>query len=272
MSAPNYLALLSAITLGIASLQGIKPAVAKPITSDGSTGTIVTPDGQRIEITGGQRSRNGANLFHSFKEFNVDSGQIANFLSDPSIRNILSRVTGGDASFINGLIQVSGGNSNLFLMNPAGIIFGANAQLNVPASFTATTATGIRLGDNWFNASGSNNYAALVGTPNAFTFNTPQPGAIVNAGQLSVDSGENLTLAGLEWDHVRPGLRLTVGPEIELEVTSYTVPCSHNARWFCEGKYQRISQKTNPGWSRVYAKVLCEGIVRPGDAVDVKKA
>ena len=85
-------------------------------------------------------------------------------------------------------------------------------------------------------------------------------------------SGENLTISGLEWDHVRPGLRLAVGPEIELEVTSYTVPCSHNARWFCEGKYQRISQKTNPGWSRVYAKVLREGIVRPGDAVDVKKA
>ncbi|HAG81172.1 MAG TPA: hypothetical protein DCL61_08340 [Cyanobacteria bacterium UBA12227] len=196
MLAPNYLALLSAITLGIASLQGIKPAAAEPITSDGSTGTIVTPDGKRIDITGGQRSRNGANLFHSFKEFNVDSGQIANFLSDPSIRNILSRVTGGDASFINGLIQVSGGNSNLFLMNPAGIVFGANAQLNVPASFTATTATGIRLGDDWFNASRSNNYAALVGTPNAFTFNTLQPGAIVNAGQLSVDSGENLTLLG----------------------------------------------------------------------------
>jgi MOSC domain-containing protein YiiM len=85
-------------------------------------------------------------------------------------------------------------------------------------------------------------------------------------------SGENLTISGLEWDHVRPGLRLAVGPEIELEVTSYTVPCSHNARWFCEGEYQRISQKINPGWSRVYAKVLCEGVVRPGDAVDVKKA
>ena len=84
-------------------------------------------------------------------------------------------------------------------------------------------------------------------------------------------SGENLTLTGLDWKHVTPGVRLTIGPEVEVEVTSYTVPCRHNARWFRDGDYQRISQKTNPGWSRVYAKVLREGIVRPGDAVDVKK-
>jgi len=83
-------------------------------------------------------------------------------------------------------------------------------------------------------------------------------------------SGENLTLAGLDWELVQPGVRLTVGPEVELEVTSYTVPCSHNARWFHDGDYQRISQKTHPGWSRVYAKVLKEGVVRPGDQVAVQ--
>jgi MOSC domain-containing protein YiiM len=83
-------------------------------------------------------------------------------------------------------------------------------------------------------------------------------------------SGENLTLAGLDWELVQPGVRLTVGPEVELEVTSYTVPCSHNARWFYDGDYQRISQKKHPGWSRVYAKVLKEGVVRPGDQVDVQ--
>jgi hypothetical protein len=80
-------------------------------------------------------------------------------------------------------------------MNPAGIIFGANSSLNVPASFTATTATGIGFGSNWFNASGSNNYQSLVGNPNGFAFTTSQPGAIVNAGNLSVPSG-NLTLLG----------------------------------------------------------------------------
>jgi MOSC domain-containing protein YiiM len=83
-------------------------------------------------------------------------------------------------------------------------------------------------------------------------------------------SGENLTVAGLDWGLMRPGVRLTVGPDIELEVTSYTAPCRHNARWFRDEDYSRISQKKNPGWSRVYAKVLRGGIVRPGDAIEIK--
>jgi MOSC domain-containing protein YiiM len=83
-------------------------------------------------------------------------------------------------------------------------------------------------------------------------------------------SGENLTLAGLDWELMRPGVRLTVGPDVELEVTSYTAPCSKNGRWFRDEDFSRISQKLNPGWSRVYAKVLCGGIVRPGDEVTLK--
>ncbi|HBB35769.1 MAG TPA: hypothetical protein DC064_29325, partial [Cyanobacteria bacterium UBA9273] len=191
-----HLILLSIMTLGMVSLQGIKPTLAQPITSDGTTNTIVTPDGNHFDITGGQLSGDGANLFHSFSEFGLDANQIANFVSNPSIQNILSRVTGGNASLINGLIQLSGGNSNLFLMNPAGIIFDSKVQLNVPASFTATTATGIGFADGWFNAIGVNDYAMLVGIPSQFAFNLSQPGAIVNAGQLSVNSGQNLTLLG----------------------------------------------------------------------------
>jgi MOSC domain-containing protein YiiM len=84
-------------------------------------------------------------------------------------------------------------------------------------------------------------------------------------------SGENLTVAGLEWELIRPGVRLSVGPEVRLEVMSYTVPCRHNGPWFRDGDHQRISQKKNPGWSRVYAKVLHEGLVRPGDAVEIKR-
>jgi filamentous hemagglutinin family protein len=160
------------------------------------TGTIVTPDGNRIDITGGTLSGDQTNLFHSFSQFGLSAKQIANFVSNPNIHNILGRVTGGDASIINGLIQVMGGNSNLYLMNPAGIIFGANAQLNVPASFTATTATGIGFGNNWFNAIGSNNYAALQGDPSSFAFNVSQPGSIINAGNLAVRDGQSLTLAG----------------------------------------------------------------------------
>ncbi len=170
---------------------------AKPITpaADG-TGTLVTPNGNRLDISGGQLSRDGANLFQSFQQFGLNQNQIANFLSNPNIQNILGRVVGGNASVINGLIQVTGGNSNLFLVNPAGIVFGAGASLNVPAAFTATTANGIGFGSNWFNATGVNNYAALVGTPSTFAFSMSQPGAIVNVGNLAVGQGQNLTLLG----------------------------------------------------------------------------
>jgi MOSC domain-containing protein YiiM len=83
-------------------------------------------------------------------------------------------------------------------------------------------------------------------------------------------SGENLTLAGLEWEKLKPGDLIEVGPEVRLEVMSYTSPCEKNARWFRDRDYKRVSQKINPGWSRLYAKVLREGVVRPGDEVVVK--
>ncbi|MBW4496509.1 MAG: filamentous hemagglutinin N-terminal domain-containing protein, partial [Oscillatoria princeps RMCB-10] len=179
------------------SLASAKPALAQSVTpAPDGTGTTVTPQGNTFNIQGGSLSSDGANLFHSFQKFGLSSGETAKFLSNPDIRNILGRVVGGDASYINGLIQVTGGNSNLFLMNPAGILFGPNSSLNVPASFTATTATGIGFGAGWFNAVGSNDYNILVGTPSAFNFAVSQPGAIVNEGNLTLTSGSSLTLLG----------------------------------------------------------------------------
>ncbi len=182
----------------VVGLAAPKLAVAQPITPElgsNGTGTVVTPQGNRFDINGGTQS--STNLFHSFEQFGLSEGQIANFLSNPEIRNILGRVVGGDPSIINGLIQVTGGNSNLFLMNPAGIVFGRGASLNVPASFTATTATGIGFaGNNWFNAFGKNNYQNLIGTPRIFAFDNAQPGSIVNGGNLAVGEEQNLTLLG----------------------------------------------------------------------------
>ncbi|MFN7521977.1 MAG: filamentous hemagglutinin N-terminal domain-containing protein, partial [Aphanizomenon sp.] len=173
----------------------IPASLAQSITPAGDgTGTIVTPDGNQLNIQGGTTSGDAANLFHSFDNFNLNSGETANFLSNPQIRNILGRIVGGDVSRINGLIQVTGGNSNLFLMNPTGFVFGANARLNLPANFTATTANGISFGNNWFNAFGTNNYSNLIGDPNAFAFTMEKPGSIINAGNLEVFSGNSITL------------------------------------------------------------------------------
>ncbi|HEY9832919.1 MAG TPA: filamentous hemagglutinin N-terminal domain-containing protein [Stenomitos sp.] len=182
----------------IAALCTPTQAQVSPITKETGTNTNIEFDASnsnQLNITGGQLSEDNQNLFHSFQQFGLNSGQIANFVSNPNIHNILGRIVGSEPSVINGLIQVTGGQSNLFLMNTAGIIFGANASLNVPASFTATTATGIGFGNNWFNASGINNYGSLDGNPTTFAFNVNQPGTIINAGNLAVNSGD-LTLIG----------------------------------------------------------------------------
>ena len=82
-------------------------------------------------------------------------------------------------------------------------------------------------------------------------------------------SGENLTLAGLAWDRLQPGTKLKIGPDVRLEVSSYCAPCELNARWFCDRDITRISQRANPGWSRLYARVIRSGVVRPGDLIEV---
>jgi len=225
--------LTGAISWDIASLPFTSPVLAQSINrANDGTGTQVIQQGNQFDITGGKLSKDGANLFQSFQQFGLSEGQIANFLSLPSTQNILGRVVGNNPSLINGLIQVSGSKANLYLMNPAGIVFGPNASLNVPASFTATTATGIALKDNngvinWFNAFAGNNYKGLVGNPIQFAFDLNSAGSIINAGNLNVKAGENLTLVG--GNVINTGTITTPGGNITLAAVPGTslVKISH---------------------------------------------
>ncbi len=189
--------------LGIVAVLCGAQAQANPIVPAGDgVGTVVNRVGNQFDITGGTRA--GANLFHSLLKFGLSEQQIANFLSQPSIRNILTRVTGGETSVINGLIKVTGGNSNLYLMNPAGIVFGAGARLDIPGSFHATTANAIKVGDGWFGMNTSpSELMRLTGEPGGFAFsgmnevlNGEIAGVIKNEGRLSVPAGERVVLAG----------------------------------------------------------------------------
>jgi MOSC domain-containing protein YiiM len=82
-------------------------------------------------------------------------------------------------------------------------------------------------------------------------------------------TGENITTEGLDWDLVVPGVRLRFGSDVLVEVTRYTTPCKTNQRWFTGGNFNRMHQDLHPGFSRVYARVLETGILRPGDAVEI---
>jgi filamentous hemagglutinin family protein len=132
-----------AAAVSLLSLMGIDVAMAQ-VSSDGSLSTRVTANGTNFVIEEGDRA--GNNLFHSFREFSIPTGGSAYFNNAADVQNIFSRVTGGNLSNIDGLIRANG-NANLFLLNPNGILFGANAQLNIGGSFIGTTANSIRFTD-----------------------------------------------------------------------------------------------------------------------------
>jgi MOSC domain-containing protein YiiM len=77
-----------------------------------------------------------------------------------------------------------------------------------------------------------------------------------------------VTIAGLAWDRVTPGVRLRLG-DVEVEVTAFTEPCKTIRFSFSDRQSVRVSQTAAPGWSRVYARVLREGVLRVGDTVSL---
>ena len=109
--------------------------VSTALTPDGTLGTTVTRNGTVHTITGGTRPGNGPNLFHSFDRFSVGTADTARFTGPIGIANILSRVTGGQQSVIDGRVRSEIPLANLFLLNPSGVLFGRNAQLDVSGSF-----------------------------------------------------------------------------------------------------------------------------------------
>jgi filamentous hemagglutinin family protein len=176
------------------------PTKGQEITPDGTTATQVnSADGSNFDINGGDRA--GGNLFHSFGKFGVPTGGAANFLNSPDVENIINRVTGSNVSNIDGLIKANGG-ANLFLINPAGIIFGQNARLDIGGSFLGTTADSLLFNDGTeFSAVNSQGKPLLtINAPIGLNFRDT-PGDIINRSKandegLAVRSDKNITLVG----------------------------------------------------------------------------
>jgi filamentous hemagglutinin family protein len=168
-----------------------------PDNTLGAESSVVTPlDVLRERIDGG--AIRGANLFHSFLEFNVGDGRGVYFANPAGIENILTRVTGSNSSNILGTLGVLG-HANLFLMNPNGIYFGPNARLEVSGSFLATTGDRIQLGNNgYFSATDIQGSQLLNVQPDALFANALRnhQAQINNQGNLAVGTGQTLTLFG----------------------------------------------------------------------------
>ncbi|NEP58480.1 MAG: DUF4347 domain-containing protein, partial [Symploca sp. SIO2G7] len=202
------------------------PVAAQSITpaADG-TGTMINHNGNTYHIDGGTQA--GANLFHSFVEFGLNPDEVANFLSNPQINNILGRVTGSNPSIIQGLIQLTGGNSNLYLMNSSGWVFHQGASLDVPGSFGVTTASRMGFADGYFNADGANVYSNLTGNPTSLIFDQDNPSWIINEADLAVNSGASLWAVG--------GGIVSTGTIAGGEVTLAAVPGNNQVRLSHEG-------------------------------------
>lgn len=127
----------------------------------------------------------GKNLFHSFKNFSVLSGNTAEFLNKAQIENVITRITGNSISRIDGVLTTNA-NANLFILNPNGIIFGPNSQLNIGGSFIATTANSISFPDNKFFAVGDTQNLSLLSSlhPSELNFiDSPGPISVSGTGQ-----------------------------------------------------------------------------------------
>jgi len=166
------------------------------ITPDGTLGTDVSQAGVDFTITGG--TERGTNLFHSFSIFDINTGETASFQGPASIANILSRVTGGATSNIDGTLRSGIPGAAFYLINPAGVIFGPNATLDVQGAFHVSTADYVVLGnDGRFDVSDPYNSVLTTAPPSAFGFldNTPAP-LTFNGGFLQVPDGETLSVIG----------------------------------------------------------------------------
>ena len=154
------------------------------IVVDNTTPTVVNPSVANcagICITGGLRdgSSSSANIFHSFSEFNIGSTQTVTFDSQSGVNNIFSRVTGRNASTINGTLGVNG-NANLFLLNPNGIIFGSKAQLSIPGSLLTSTANSVLFqnGDEFSTTSLATPSLLNINVPTGLQFGSGTPSTI----------------------------------------------------------------------------------------------
>jgi filamentous hemagglutinin family protein len=167
-----------AIAIGLLVLTPIS-GMAQPIGPDATVGTVVTSNNSNFVITGGQVA--GRNLFHSFDRFSVPTGGSATFdLTEiPIVTTLFGRVTGGNPSTIDGLLQIRNAQApvNLFLLNPAGVIFGANARLNLPGSLLVGTASHVNFADGIVWGPSADASTLSISTPIGLQFGA-NPGAI----------------------------------------------------------------------------------------------
>jgi filamentous hemagglutinin family protein len=172
-------------------------------TVRGSNGRTHNISGNIYSIPESQGKVAGRNLFHSFESFSVGTGDAAVFTTTtPTLQNVIGRVSGSSPTGINGLLALlpaPGSNPNLFFINPAGVMFGAGAQIDVPAAFYVSTANHLRFADGRRFVAGNGSDSTLsIAAPAAFGFlgTTRATVAVTGGAVLETSSGQSLSVVG----------------------------------------------------------------------------
>lgn len=183
---------------GVLLVAGSAGPVHAQIATDGTVGSLTTLSGPDFSIPHTLGTQTGSNLFHSFQTFNIQTGESATFTGPGGLDNVISRVTGGQESQINGVLRSTIPGADFWFLNPAGVMFGQGSEVDVPGSLHVGTGDEIQFDDGAvFNATTPSLSTLTVASPEAFGFLGSNPGAIgIDQTTLQLVPGETLSLFG----------------------------------------------------------------------------
>jgi len=196
----------------MAILYGLSLSVHAAVVMDGSLGQAGALDAPAYQIDASLGHQQGANLFHSFSQFSLSADESATFSGPESINNIVSRVTGGELSTIDGQLISNIPGANLYLFNPAGVLFGENANVDIGGSLYVSTAHYLNFTDgSQFSTQELNNSQFSTAQPSAFGFIAAPQTIDLNASQLELNSGKTLHFSGGDININNSNLRIQGG-------------------------------------------------------------
>jgi len=192
---------IAAVIVGVFLFAGFDPVWAGAILdgtfNPATAGLELTGD---FEIKAAYGKTEGQNLFHSFKTFGINTGESATFTGPNTVQNIIARVTGGQTSLIDGILRSQIDGADIYLLNPAGILFGENAQLDTTGSFHAGSADYLIMKDDVHFSSHSDSPVLSVADPVGFGFVDDAFGfvQVLSSKNLEVGLGKTISLVGGE--------------------------------------------------------------------------
>jgi filamentous hemagglutinin family protein len=239
------------------------------ITTDGTLGPALNLPGPDYQIGPNLGQQHGGNLFHSFQYFNLNRAESATFSGPNSVNNVISRVTGGNPSNLDGTIRSTIPNADMYFLNPYGIMFGPNARLDVQGSFHASTAHYLRLGEGGrFDARYPNNSILTLAPIEAFGFLDHQ------VASISV-TGEGKEIIQSDWNGEPTGLKVPtnqtlslIGGDIEISQGNYI----SNTSRFAFSPFKPTGSLGAPGGRINLASVASRGeIMLTPDELDISQ-